>query len=381
MEPRATTIINVSNRLPVTIDGDDIKKSSGGLVAALEGLPRDRYDLLWLGWPGAEIPEPARQQELRRRLREQLRCVPVFLSREEADGHYEGFANSSLWPLLHYMPTNMRYEAAWWDHYRRVNQRFADAVVATAGPGDLVWVHDYHLMLLPTLLKSAMPSLRVGFFLHTPFPAYEVFRFHPSGVELIEGVLAADLVGFHTFGYVRHFREAVLRLLGTDSEIARVRYDGHTTQVGVFPIGINAPRFDAELRTAAFAEELARLRAGHAGKQLVVCVERLDYTKGIVRRLTAIDLFLAAQTPGQRERIKFVFVSIPSREGVEVYRDLREEVATRIGRLNGKYATLHHSPIHFIHGSVSFTQLCALYAAADVALVTPLVDGMNLVAK
>ncbi len=169
------TLINVSNRLPVTVEDDRITKSSGGLVAALEGLPEGQYQTKWIGWPGAAFSEESRRLEIARKLTEEHGCIPVFLSQEEATAFYEGFSNSSIWPLLHYLPNYLRYEPAWWDHYQNVNQIFADKVIETAQEGDLVWVHDYQLMLLPAMLKAAAPSLRIGFFLHTPFPAYEIF--------------------------------------------------------------------------------------------------------------------------------------------------------------------------------------------------------------
>jgi len=374
------TIINVSNRLPVTV-GEQIKRSSGGLVAALEGMGDERFDLKWLGWPGGEVPDPARRAEVERTLESEFGCVPVFLTREEADGHYEGFSNTSVWPLLHYLPTMFRYESPWWDHYRNVNGKFADKVLSIARDGDLVWVHDYQLMLLPAMLKEAKPSLRIGFFLHTPFPSYEVFRCHPKREELVLGLLGADQIGFHTFGYLRHFRSSVLRLLGVDSEVTRIRHHGHTARLGVYPIGINAPRFAEELDKPEYRQKVEHFRDVYRGKRLILSVERLDYTKGLLRRLDAIDLFLSERAPDERDTIKFIFISIPSREGVDEYRVLREDVEARIGRLNGKYATLNNSPIHFIHGSVTFTDLCALYGSAAVGMVTPLVDGMNLVAK
>ena len=193
------------------------------------------------------------------------------------------------------------------------------------------------------------------------------------------GLLGADLIGFHTFGYMRHFRSAVLRMLGIESEMTRIRHAGHSTTVGVYPIGINARKFDEQLRTSEHAEQLDRIQRENDRQQLVLSVERMDYTKGIPNRLDAIELYL--QQHEDREHVKFLFVSVPSREGVKEYQDLREEVESRIGRINGKYATLHNTPIHFIHGSVKFAELCALYALADVAIVTPLRDGMNLVAK
>ena len=375
-----TTLINVSNRLPVTV-GEQIKKSSGGLVAALEGLGDSRYALKWLGWPGGEIEDAARREEVERTLEREHGCTPVFLTREEVEGHYEGFSNTSVWPLLHYMPTMFRYESQWWDHYQNVNRKFAEKILSVARDGDLVWVHDYQLMLLPAMLKWERPSLRVGFFLHTPFPSYEVFRYHPKREDLVQGLLGADQVGFHTFGYLRHFRSSVLRLLGIESEMTRIRHHGHTAHLGVYPIGINAPRFVQELDRPQYHEKVEHFRDVYRGKRLILSVERLDYTKGLLRRLKAIDLFLGKITPEERDQVKFIFISIPSREGVDEYRALREDVEARVGRLNGRYATLNNSPIHFIHGSVQFTELCALYGASAVGLVTPLVDGMNLVAK
>ncbi len=373
------TLINVSNRLPVTLGADKITKSSGGLVAALEGLSRDEYAARWIGWPGAAV-EPDKQPEVEQTLIDEHGCLPVFLTREEADAFYEGFSNSSVWPLLHYMPNYLRYEPAWWDEYRKVNQRFADRVLATARDGDLVWVHDYQLLLVPAMLRAARPSLRIGFFLHTPFPAYDIFRCHPRRRELVEGMLGADLLGFHTFGYLRHFRSTAANLLSVETEITRVRTaDGHRALLGVYPIGINAPKFDRTLDGADHRERQEKFRHTFEGKQIVLSVERMDYTKGILHRLEAVDCYLAGLE--DRDKVKFIFVSVPSREGVEEYQELRADVESRIGRLNGKYATLHNSPVHFIHGSVEFADLCALYSIADAGLVTPLIDGMNLVAK
>ncbi|MFN2509174.1 MAG: bifunctional alpha,alpha-trehalose-phosphate synthase (UDP-forming)/trehalose-phosphatase, partial [Chthoniobacterales bacterium] len=324
----------------------------------------------------------ADREKIERLLVREHGCLPVFLTQEEIAGHYEGFSNSSIWPLLHYMPNYMRYNPAWWDQYRSVNQRFAHKVLETANPGDLVWVHDYQLMLLPAMLHEAMPELKIGFFLHTPFPSYETFRCHPNRRELVAGILGADLIGFHTFGYMRHFRSTVLRLLGLESEITRIRKeDGHVSAMGVFPIGINARKFEETLDSPKFAQRRDEFLLANAGKRVVLSVERMDYTKGILHRLDAIEHFLSHLAEEERDSIKFIFVSVPSREQVEEYQQLRAETEARVGRINGHYATLNSSPIRFIHGSVDFSDLCALYATADVAMVTPLIDGMNLVAK
>jgi trehalose 6-phosphate synthase/phosphatase len=373
------TLINVSNRLPVTVDQDQIIKSSGGLVAALEGLPEGQYRTKWIGWPGAAFPEESRREEIARKLDEEHGCIAVFLTEEEATAFYEGFSNSSIWPLLHYLPNFLRYEPAWWEHYQNVNKTFAEKVLSIVQEGDLVWVHDYQLMLLPAMLRAAAPELKVGFFLHTPFPAYEIFRCHPRRSELVEGMLGANRIGFHAFGYLRHFCGTVQRLLGIETDLTHIPSEGHDTALGVYPIGINAVKFEQTLDSTEFRQRREEFRLAHQGKRLVVSVERMDYTKGILHRLEAIDDFLARTD--NIDTIRFVFVSVPSREGIEEYQHLVEEVESRVGQLNGKYATLLNSPIHFIHGSIPFVDLCALYALADIALVTPLIDGMNLVAK
>ncbi len=370
-------LINVSNRLPVTI-GKTIRKSSGGLVTAMEGLT-DRLELSWVGWPGAAADNEAHEQELRQTLNSQYRYDPVFLSEAEIEGFYQGFSNQSLWPLLHYMATKMEYETEWWDCYQKVNQKFADQVLATAESGDTVWVHDYQLMLVPGMLRDANPDLRIGFFLHTPFPSYELFRCHPNRNKLLCGLLGADHIGFHAYGYLRHFRSTVLRCLGIDSEIDRIPYNGRQVKMGVHPIGIDAQKFTNEVTSRKCQEYLAKYREAYAGKRVVIGVERLDYTKGILHRLNAIEQFLAAEdTPNN---VTFLFIAVPSRGEVKEYQVLREQVEGMVGRINGQHATVENIPIHFIHGTISFPELCALYKLAEVCMVTPLIDGMNLVAK
>lgn len=371
-------VINVSNRLPVKV-GEKFTKSSGGLVSALEGIAGD-YDLHWIGWTGSAIDDEAERQRITDRLRDEFGYVPVFLTDDEADDYYLGFSNASVWPLLHYMQSYAEYEDHWWDAYEAVNRRFADAVLADAQDGDIVWVHDYHLMLVPSMLKESNPTLKVGFFLHTPFPSYEVFRCHPRREALIRGLLGADLIGFHTFGYLRHFRSSVLRLLGIETEVDRIVHEGSETRVGVFPIGINGPGFAEALADDKHAAQCAEYDKLYAGKRLVLSVERMDYTKGIPRKIAAIERFLETN-PAHREDTVFVIIAVPSRQGVDRYQELIDNVEQAVGRINGQYSTVTNVPIHFIHRGVAFHELCALYARADAALVTPLMDGMNLVAK
>ncbi len=372
-------IINVSNRLPVRIAGDELVKSSGGLVSALEGV-QNEFDLQWIGWPGGAAEDMADKERLASRLKDEFGYHPVFLCQEEIDAFYQGFSNSSLWPLLHYSPSYFNYQYNWWETYQKINGCFADAVADVAQQGDLVWVHDYHLMLLPKMLRERRPDLRIGFFLHTPFPSYEVFRCHPRRHELLEGLLGADLVGFHTFGYLRHFRSAVLRLTGRESDIYTIRHDQMQTHIGVFPIGINWTGFEQELNSERFRATHNRFMQDYKDLRIVLSVERLDYTKGIPQKLKAIEKFLESN-PDRRNSLVFILIAVPSREDVGEYAQLKANIELAVSQINGKYATISNIPVHFINRGVAFDELCALYAMADVAMVTPLIDGMNLVAK
>jgi len=371
------SLIIVSNRLPVTI-GKTIEKSSGGLVYAMEGLG-DNYDLKWVGWAGGVLSDPAERTKMTAELAERFNYIPIFLSKQDAEEYYTGFSNSSLWPLLHYMSTYARYEERWWQTYQKVNRIFAEAVLDLAQEADTIWVHDYHLLLLPSYLRKKRPDLKIGFFLHTPFASYELFRCHPNREELLEGMLGANLIGFHTFGYLRHFRSTILRLLGLESDIDQIPQESHKTTIGVYPIGINSVKFLQELQSDEYKKRYNEYKENYRGKKIVLGVERLDYTKGIPRRLDAIERYLSQAD--QRDDIVFIFINVPSRESVPEYQQLLEEIQGKVGYINGKYATIQNVPVHFIHKSVDFSGLCALYSLADVAMVTPLVDGMNLVAK
>ncbi len=372
-----SSLIIVSNRLPVTIT-DTISKSSGGLVSAVESLA-DTFDVKWVGWAGGVVSDEQHRNNLSRQLVEQYRYWPIFLDAHDVENYYNGFSNASLWPLLHYMTSCALYKDQWWDCYKRVNDVFGERVSAVAGEDDIVWIHDYHLMLLPRYLRQNNPSMTIGFFLHTPFPSYEIFRCHPNRNELLYGLLGADLIGFHTYGYLRHFRSTILRVLGIESEITRIVQENHVTELGVYPIGINAGKFNEELDSPDCLQSLEEYQKAFNGKKVVLCVERLDYTKGVPNRLDAIERFL--RTTACTDDVVFIFICVPSREQVAEYRKLIDTVRGKVSKINGKYSSIKNVPIHFIHKSVTFSQLCALYALADVAMVTPLVDGMNLVAK
>lgn len=369
-------IIIAANRLPVTIE-KSIQRSSGGLVSALEGVKH--FSPHWIGWPGNAASGQNERADLTKLLEKQFQCSAVFLSSEEVSDYYHGFANACLWPALHYFPQYIHYDSRWWESYRSVNRRFAEMIAKNSGHDDLVWIHDYHLFLVPQMLRDIKPQLKTGFFLHTPFPSYEIFRCLPHREELLKGLLGSDLIGFHTYGYLRHFRSSITRLLSLDTDIDRIRTGERSCRLGVFPVGINSGRFLRELKTKRCQACLTRLKKKYAGQKIVLSIERLDYTKGILRRLEAIEKFLS-ETGGRNDTV-FVFINIPSREEVKEYDQLKDLIEKTVGRINGKYGSIHSVPINFIHSSISFTELCALYSAADVAMVTPLIDGMNLVAK
>jgi trehalose 6-phosphate synthase/phosphatase len=372
--------INVSNRLPVTV-GKTMEKSSGGLASALEGIEQD-FDFRWIGWAGRIVDDAAERDRISARLVEQFGYLPLFLSKQEKSDYYNGFANTTLWPLMHYHSQFSGYEERWYEQYLAVNRRFAQAVDEAADQGDIIWVHDYHLMLVPKFLRERRPDLRIGFFLHTPFPSYEIFRCHPNREELLEGLLGADLIGFQAFGYLRHFRSTVLRILGLESEIGHIVSEQHVTKIGVYPIGINSSKFLQEMQTEQFWMSLNEFRQAYQGKTVILNLERLDYTKGLPHKLNAIEKFLMDVDEDVRDSTVFIFIAIPSRIEVKEYTQLLQEIERRVSQLNGRYSTLTNTPIHFVNKSISsFSELCALYSLADVAMVTPLIDGMNLVAK
>jgi trehalose 6-phosphate synthase/phosphatase len=375
-------LLIVSNRLPVTVRTDELglslERSAGGVATGLCG-PHESGDGLWIGWPGDVASlDAARREELDRRLAG-LRLVPVHLSREEVERYYEGFSNGILWPLFHYLSSQLPLAIENWDAYEAANERFAEVVAERHRPGDLVWVHDYQLMLVPELLRRRVPGARIGFFLHIPFPASEVFRTLPHRERLLRGLLGADLIGFHTASYMRHFESSLLRLLGVSTELNRVQVDGREVHLGVFPLGIDAQAFAAMAADASMDAEVRTLR-GEANAKLLLGVDRLDYTKGIPRRLLAFERLLERH-PELCGHLRLLQIAVPSREGVKAYQDFRDETDALIGRIHGAFATPHWVPIHYLHHGVSPRELVALYRAADVMLVTPLRDGMNLVAK
>jgi trehalose 6-phosphate synthase/phosphatase len=389
--PRRRLVV-VSNRLPFSVTGSpgayEFRETTGGLVTGLASYlsslgsdPIGPTEYAWVGWPWATI-EPNDQQAISDRVLTQYHSVPVFLTAAEMDQFYLGFCNKTLWPLFHSFSSHTVYDEAMWKIYKSVNERFRDALLTILKTGDLVWIHDYHLLLLPRLLKEQISSVQIGYFLHIPFPSYEIFRLLPSSwrKELLDGVLGADLLGFHTYEYTQHFLQSVLRILGHGNDIGQILLPDGTVRADTFPMGIDYEKFSTAASSRETQEEVSRLRSSLGDVRLILSVDRLDYTKGILNRLQGFEVFLE-QNPEWHGKIVLVLVVVPSRIGVDQYDMMKRQVEELVGRINGRYGGLAWTPVVYQYRQLSFTPLVSLYAASDVAMVTPLRDGMNLVAK
>ncbi|QIF05649.1 bifunctional alpha,alpha-trehalose-phosphate synthase (UDP-forming)/trehalose-phosphatase [Roseimicrobium sp. ORNL1] len=374
----------VSNRLPITAlveDGKlELKASTGGLATALKQVFGDE-NAKWIGWPGET-------GGLLRKAREQLEdsldaagMVPVYLAAKQVERFYEGFSNGVLWPLFHYLLDTVRSDAGRdWEAYREVNEKFAEAVVAEYKPGDRIWVQDYQLCLVPGMLRKRLPHASIGFFLHIPFPASGVFRILPWRREILQGLLGADLIGFHTFSYARQFSSCLLRILGLESNVDTVTHEGRLVRIGAFPISIDTEHFESASAHPEVTAKAEEIRHHHPGCKILVGVDRLDYTKGLKRRVLAIE-HLLEKHPELAGKFKFIQAAVPSRAGVEAYKQLRKQIDETVGRINGRFSTISWSPVQYLYRGLDGHELLGLYRAADVMLVTPLRDGMNLVAK
>jgi trehalose 6-phosphate synthase len=372
----------VASRLPVdrvegTGDAGDWRPSPGGLVTALEPVMREA-DGVWIGWSGDAGPEPGAFEA------GGLHLVGLGLSAEQVRDHYEGFCNATVWPLYHDVIAPPRFHRHWWDAYVTVNRRYAAAAAEHAARGATVWVHDYQLQLVPRMLRERRNDVRIGFFNHIPFPCYQIFAQLPWRRQVIEGLLGADLVGFQRVGDAANFLRACRQFTGlpTKGPAVRVADRSGTRQVRAeaFPISIDsatlgeiARREDVRKRAAEIRELLGQPRI------VLLGIDRLDYTKGILHRLNAYGELIAEDRLGPD--VVLVQVASPSRERVEAYRTLRDEVEVTVSRINGQHAEVGNPPVHYLHQSYPREEMAALYLTGDVMLVTPLRDGMNLVAK
>ncbi|MEY4513227.1 MAG: hypothetical protein RLZZ450_5349 [Pseudomonadota bacterium] len=375
-------VLLASNRLPVRLsatgEAPALVPSSGGLATALREVHADS-DGRWIGWVGdlGRLPTSAREGVQRDLHERRLSAVP--LSASEVALYYDGFSNAVLWPLFHYRLDKARLDASnEWRAYKAVNERFADAIAAELRPGDTVWVHDYQLMLVPAYLRKRVPDARIGFFLHVPWPASDVFRILPTREEILQGVLGADLIGFHTESYRSNFMHSAAKVLNLDLGIDNIVWEERNVHAGVYPISIDLEEFE---RVSPEVDQLVeQLRSETRGKKTVLGVDRLDYTKGVPRRLLAFDRLLERE-PQLKSKVHMIQIAVPTREKIDSYAELRSEVNELVGRINSQHGSPTGSPIQSLYRSVGSDELLALYRAADVMMVTPLRDGMNLVAK
>lgn len=383
-------VVIVSNRLPVKIvaseAGVHCEESVGGLATGIESWLKAGLgvsgvtDYLWVGWPGVSDEDLDRDKVVSALA--EHRFHPVFLSQQRMDHFYHGFCNATIWPLFHYFPSYCVYDEAHWQSYEEVNRVFRETLEGILKPGDIVWIQDYHLMLLPRLLREKFDSLPIGFFLHIPFPSFEIFRLLPQRwrSQILEGLMGADLVGFHTHDYTQNFLQCVQRLLGYDHELGDIVTGIRMVKAGTFPMGIDFNRYNAAKTLASVQEDVADLRKKLDGQKVILSVDRLDYTKGILNRLRGFEKFLE-QNPGWHDKVTFLLQIVESRIHVEKYHEMKQQINEMVGHLNGRFGSVGWTPVQYLYRQFSFESLVALYNVSDIALITPLRDGMNLVAK
>lgn len=353
--------------------------SSGGLATAMSSLEGENK--IWIGWPGidAETLTDEERVQITQDLAEKG-CYPVFLTAQQVELYYEGYANDTLWPLFHYFQSVAHYSHEYWDAYQAVNEAFADATAEVASDDARIWIQDYHFMLLPAQVRERIPGSTIGFFLHIPFPSFEIFRLLPQRKELLNGLLGADVIGFHVFDYAQHFQDSCRRLLGIPSSNGMIEHDGRMIKAAAYPIGIDYAKFRSQLDTPETKSALKQLGESYDKQKLILSVDRLDYSKGIPQRLDSFRLFLE-QHPEYHGKVKLLMVAVPSRTGVKAYQELRDEIERTVSRINGTFGTVDWAPISYQFQNRPFSEIVALYAHADIMLVTPIRDGMNLVAK
>ena len=375
-------LLIVSNRLPIKVKKEnqlEFEQSVGGLATGLSSFYKS-HECLWLGWPGITLEEiEGKENEVKARLKSED-CYPVYISPQDIEDYYEGFCNKTIWPLFHYFPQYTEYDEGTWNCYKQVNETFFDAIREVIEPGDTIWIHDYHLMLLPELIRKEIPEVTIGFFLHIPFPSFEVFRLIPWRKEILNGLLGADLIGFHAYDYVRHFNSSIGRLLGYESTFGKINVDNRVVKVDTFPMGIDYERFASVVSKSEVQEEITRIREEVGDRKILLSIDRLDYTKGILKRLESFDLFLD-KNPEYKEKLVLILIAVPSRTGVEQYELLKKQLDELVGRINGKHGRIGWVPIWYQYRFLPFNLLVGLYNVADIALITPLRDGMNLIAK
>lgn len=384
-------LIIISNRLPFSLNksGEEvqIRQSSGGLVSALKGYFEQSSikgatfsEKIWVG--SCDFSENDWKDNKDKLQGTDFSIEPVFIAGDLYSDYYNGFSNSTIWPLFHYFPSLTAYEKHYFEAYYTVNKMFADTINNIVRPDDVIWVQDYQLMILPQMLRKKNPAAAIGFFLHIPFPSYEIFRLLPLmwKKKILDGLLGADLIGFHTYEYTRYFINSAQMVLGLDNYYNLLQYENRLVRADLFPIGIDFDKFKTaseDKEAIAFKNDLQQ---NFKDKKLIFSVDRLDYTKGLNDRLQGYENFLE-RYPEWREKVIFILNIIPSRDKIAAYNDRKKKIEEKVSEINGKYSTIQWQPLIYRYNHLPFQELCGLYLAADIALITPLRDGMNLVAK
>ncbi len=375
-------LIIISNRLPLKIVEENNKfkviPSQGGVATGLDSL-EIKIEKHWVGWPGMYVEDNKEKANIDEQL-EENNFHPVHLTPHQIESYYEGYSNSTLWPLCHYFTNYIQYESKFWKEYKRVNALFSKAALEITEPGDIVWVQDYQLMLVPEMIRRHNPNISIGYFHHIPFPSYELFRTIPERAEILKGLLGADMIGFHTHAYMRHFISAVYRVLKLDCQVDEIQLDRRVVDVDAFPMGINYSKYNNAILTKEVEDKAKELKESFGNGKLMLSVDRLDYSKGILIRLKSFEEFLENH-PKYTGKVSLVMIVSPSRDNVDIYAELKDEIDKKVGAINGRLSTVDWTPIYYFYRSFDFEELAALYHIVDIALVTPLRDGMNLVAK
>lgn len=385
-------MIIASNRLPFTVKGEsgDLRfiPSVGGLSTGLYSYlelqkkhPQKMLDYMWVGWPG-NIIEPEWRDVIKSRSLSEFKALPVFLSEENINNFYHGFCNRTIWPLFHYFQVYTKYDEEYWKHYVQVNKIFYHTLLELLEPDDILWIHDFHLMLLPYMVRKKLPSVTIGFYLHIPFPNFEIYRLLPRKWrrEILEGLLGADLIGFHTNDYKQDFLRCVIRILGCESNMGEMMIGDRIVKADAFPMGIDYRKYHNGAISPKTQQESVKLQERLWGAKIVLSIDRLDYTKGIANRLEAFQTFLESY-PRWIGKVVLILVVVPSRVEVEHYEKMKDHIEALVGKINGKFGSPGWTPIVYMSRALTFSPLAAMYAASHVALITPLRDGMNLIAK
>jgi len=383
-------LIIVSNRLPYSIDRDgdkvSLRQSSGGLVSAIKSYfehpdhSNDFSEKIWVG--GADFEQEDWQLIQDQMEQQEFSIQPIFIEPGLYSDFYNGFSNSVLWPLFHYFPSLATFKKEYFDAYVEVNRQFSQQIIQLYQPGDVIWIHDYQLMLLPQMVRLNRTEATIGFFLHIPFPSYELFRLLPGEWKksILKGLMGADLVGFHAFDYVQHFIHSVKMLLKIDNSYTTLLYQHRLVKADIFPIGIDFAKFYEATNNHRIQEIRNEIRKNFYDKKIIFSVDRLDYTKGLMYRLEGFERFLE-KYPDAHEQVLFVLNVVPSRDTIPTYNDMKRLIEEKVSTINGRFSTLSWQPVLYRYNHMPFEELCAMYQVADVALITPLRDGMNLVAK